>query len=497
MRSVSSCNETKTWSLHEILRKFSSSLISVRNAIINDLYLQILLLLTFIGLCLRLYHLGDVSIWLDEWLTSFYSSQSFYHIWVICTTTSPHPPLFYWLEHIMLKLGNNEVILRLVSVIAGTLTIPAIYYAGKQFYNKDIGVISAALLTFSTFHILYSQEARSYVLLLFFFVIALIFFLKCFRTNAIKYWLIFGIFSALTCWTHYFGIIPIGTLFLYAFLHRLVTYKGKTSNIKPVLLSGVVALLLSAPLFIMTIRSFSSKINSPSMWGLQGYDLIFSTIRDMLGPGDLKGLVLGIFLIIGLIYILSIRPEKFVFLAFLISVPFCVTYYFSFQIPMVSRYLIFMLPFFFISISFFFLAFHNYLKKPYFPIIVLIIIAVMCLPSLHAYYSLDSKNGENWRSASTAIKDIAVPGDAVVIIPEFYSNPFNYYYNNQSENTYVFNANNLSEFEKIMTANNGRSVFIIAVNPDLFTGSHESIGWIREHFILKYKEGAISIYNAR
>ena len=43
-----------------------------------------------------------------------------------------NPPLFYWIEHIMLMLGNNEVILRFIPALCGVLTIPVMYCVGKD-----------------------------------------------------------------------------------------------------------------------------------------------------------------------------------------------------------------------------------------------------------------------------------------------------------------------------------------------------------------------------
>ena len=299
-------------------KRISSIPNKIRNSIISDLYLKILLLLTVTGFILRLYHLGDVSIWLDEGFTHLYSSTSFFDIWHICFSFEQNPPLYYWIEHVILQFGDSEVILRIFSVIIGTLTIPLIFYAGKEFYNEDIGIISAALLTFSTFHILYSQEARSYSLLVFFLTIALIWYLKSVQTNDVKTWFIFGIFSALAIWTHYFAIIPIGTLFLYVLIYQMKT-SGKISSFKPILLSGLVVLILSSPLFIMMLNSLISKVESAMTmnWGIQGFSLIIRIFSDNLGPGKAKALLLGTFMIIGLISLFWAKREKFLFLIFI------------------------------------------------------------------------------------------------------------------------------------------------------------------------------------
>ena len=480
------------------LNQIYSNILCIRNSIKNNLYLKILLILTFSGLILRLYHLDDVSIWLDEGLTLAYSSHSIYDIWVISTTTSPNPPLFYWLEHFMFILGHNEVILRLISVIIGTFTIPFFYYAGKQFYNEDIGIISAALLTFSSFHIFYSQEARAYVLLLFFLTIAFIWYLKALETNNLKIWLFFGVFSALAFWTHFFAIIPVGTLFLYAFIRCLIKSRYKISKIKPILLSGIFFLILSSPLFLIILHAIKAKAGSIENWGIQGFNLNLVTFIDILGPWRIQALLLGTFLIIGVISLFSINREKFLFLVFLILVPLSVLYYISFRMTIVSRYAIFLVLFIILGISFFFYLFHSRVKKPLFPVIIIIIIALICLPSLDAYYLLDSKNGEDWRGAAMNIRNMAGQGDSILIVPGFYSVPFNYYYNNTSEKTYELTVKNQSELNTVLSANKEKTVFLIVTNLDLFNSSSWlSMSWIKEHFTLKFKKDSISIYSTR
>jgi hypothetical protein len=126
---------------------------------------------------------------------------------------------------------------------------------------------------------------------------------------------------------------------------------------------------------------------------------------------------------------------------------------------------------------------------------VVLILIITSIPSLQLYYSSNSKNGENWKNASLNVRNLTDQGDVIVFIPGFYSIPFNYYYNNQSEKTYEFIANNRSELDTIISANKGKTVFLVVVNPDYFSSSRESIGWIKEHSMLKYQENAISIYS--
>ena len=126
------------------------------------------------------------------------------------------PPLFYWIEHVMLMFGKTEEILRFVPAVLGVLTIPLIYFVGKEFLDRNVGIIAAIAATFSPFLIFYSQEARAYSMTVFFIAFAMIFYLKALKNNDIKNWALFGLLSALAFWSHYYVFVLIAALVIYA-----------------------------------------------------------------------------------------------------------------------------------------------------------------------------------------------------------------------------------------------------------------------------------------
>src|SRR5438876_576650 len=76
------------------------------------------------------------------------------------------PPFYYMLAWGWAKLfGTGEVGLRSLSALAGTLTIPAAYAAGRALSSRRAGLIAAALFAVNPLLVWYSQEARAYALL--------------------------------------------------------------------------------------------------------------------------------------------------------------------------------------------------------------------------------------------------------------------------------------------------------------------------------------------
>ncbi len=74
------------------------------------------------------------------------------------SSTTPFPWLFPYLQSLTVDLfGRNLIGLRLVSVIIGTLTIPAIYILARALFNQPVALLAALLLATFPPHIHFSR----------------------------------------------------------------------------------------------------------------------------------------------------------------------------------------------------------------------------------------------------------------------------------------------------------------------------------------------------
>ena len=206
---------------------------NIKEGIFHSRYLQLLLSLTLIGAILRFYNLGYNSLWLDEASTLNFAVKSIPDIWQATTAGEFNPPLFYWIEHIMLLFGNSEVVLRFIPALLGVLTIPLIYLVGKEFMDRNIGIIAAAAFAFSPFLLFYSQEARAYSMMLFFVTFSMVFYFRALKNNDIRDWALFGILSALAFWSHFYALVIIGALVLYALYELFPKIKSNLNAARP------------------------------------------------------------------------------------------------------------------------------------------------------------------------------------------------------------------------------------------------------------------------
>jgi uncharacterized membrane protein len=124
-----------------------------------------LLGLTLLAAGIRFYHLGVPALWTDEAYSLWFAKLTLPDMWRWIVRIDPHPPLYYILLHFWSILGTQEGVLRSLSALCGTLTIPLIYMLGRTISGHRLGLLVAIFLTFSPFNLWYDQEARMYPLL--------------------------------------------------------------------------------------------------------------------------------------------------------------------------------------------------------------------------------------------------------------------------------------------------------------------------------------------
>ena len=159
-------------------------------------------------------------------------------VWIITTAVSSfpvllqeitqdwvHPPLFHFIARGWIHLfGLSDVSGRLISMTFGVISIPLIYWLGKQIAGSKTGIIAATLLALSPMHVYHSQYGRHYSLFVFLVMLSMAGFLKVYDqpTNR-KYGMFYCISSILLVYTHYFGWLIVFCQFLL-FLAGRFTY---------------------------------------------------------------------------------------------------------------------------------------------------------------------------------------------------------------------------------------------------------------------------------
>lgn len=128
-------------------------------------------LFTLLAAALRLYRLGDWSMWVDEAHTFRDVIAPDARFW---ESEVRHYPLSYLLLKGLISMGmpTSEGWLRLPFAFFGILSIPAIGLLGRSLVGPRAALVAALLLAVSPWHIFWSQNARAYSMVLFFALLA-------------------------------------------------------------------------------------------------------------------------------------------------------------------------------------------------------------------------------------------------------------------------------------------------------------------------------------
>lgn len=125
------------------------------------------LLILAIGAALRLPSLGYQSLWLDEVLTAEATRQpSIGGALALAASWVDQAPLQYILTWALRDLGPGEFAIRLPYAIAGLLAAVAMYVLASSLFGRLAGVLGGVLMAVLPYAVYYSQESRSYIVLI-------------------------------------------------------------------------------------------------------------------------------------------------------------------------------------------------------------------------------------------------------------------------------------------------------------------------------------------
>ncbi len=142
--------------------------------------------------------------------------------------SSAHPPLLILLIYSLRHLGTSEFMLRLPSVVAGTLSCWLAYKWLAAISDRNIAMTGLVLLSFSPPLFAVESELRQYSLLLLFTGAALVFFEKAVQNRS---WTDMGLFSVALCLalaSHYGALLFAVSMGVYALL-RFVEVRSSAS----------------------------------------------------------------------------------------------------------------------------------------------------------------------------------------------------------------------------------------------------------------------------
>src|SRR5450759_3959118 len=138
-----------------------AALAAPRSASVSGRERTALLVLTALALLLRVTSLSR-SLFTDEAYSLALAQRGFGHMFELFgyeANGTPYPIILWPLIRIF---GTSEALLRVPAVIAGTASVPALWWAARRFIAPGGALLAAGLLAISPMAVWYSQMARPY-----------------------------------------------------------------------------------------------------------------------------------------------------------------------------------------------------------------------------------------------------------------------------------------------------------------------------------------------
>jgi hypothetical protein len=207
------------------------------------------------ALAVRLYDLSGRSLWLDEVVTA--NTMRINNLMDVIMQSRHRGseqfvdvnqmPLSYIAEWLLRPWGDGEFVLRLPSVVEGTLAVVAAYVLARGLYGVRAGVIAAVLSAIFPFEVWYSQEARTYALFMLLTTLQMYAAFVAVKHGRVRHWFAVALFTTLNLYTHYLAFFPTAAAAVYIGIFLLADLlQGTSLRVKSAVVSMLFLIALTS-----------------------------------------------------------------------------------------------------------------------------------------------------------------------------------------------------------------------------------------------------------
>lgn len=219
---------------------------------LHDPVTRVVALAAVVGLAVRL--IVWRGLWLDEATSVHQVHMTFSGMLSNLRDTDVHPPLYFAVLWATVRvIGYGSMAIRVPSIIAGALIVPAVYVAGRDLWDRRTGTVAACLASVAPLVVWYSQEVRMYSMFMLFAVLAIWGQARAVRRGRPVDWAIYVLASAALIWTEYFGLFQVIAQQLF-FLWLLA--RGRVER-RRALLAGWLAAAVALILLVLPLAPFA------------------------------------------------------------------------------------------------------------------------------------------------------------------------------------------------------------------------------------------------
>ena len=277
-------------------------------------YSTILAAIVVVGVFLRCFNIQQ-SLWWDEiWSTMEYVTASswWYTVSQLGFYFNNHPLYSILCRIFIAVLGVSEFSVRLPSVIMGVASLPVLYSMARPLTGAVPALLGVFLLSISAFHIDHSSEARGYAGMMFFGLLASLFFFRALKNGTQRNWIFFILCTFLGFYCHvYMAQIPFVQLLCCLLLmveqglRRGQVRYMYAGALKHLMLALAVGALITLAAYAPMLRFFIENAEKVSFFSVDRLPFV-AEMYDTVLPGflTLPGMLLySVLTVCGLLYL--------------------------------------------------------------------------------------------------------------------------------------------------------------------------------------------------
>lgn len=439
----------------------------------------ILLVVVLLGFVFR-FSILDRDLMFDDLFSIYYASQPAAEVIQNAAYEVTQVPGYYMiLKGWMTLFGSGEVAVRILSVLAGLGSVVVIYFFATAVFSRQVGVLSSVFVSFSSIHILLSEEVRAYTFVTLSALLSLYFFWKYIQTRRSLFLSLYTIVSIFLLYMHLQGwfVIAAQNVFMIIYFKKynislarwFVSQTVVVASFVPWLVYAIIPGITSGAQemsWLMQIRNDYTRFMAFDM------PINFALTPKYIGEQFFVLAVVWygfIVLAFGTAFVTFKRTARFfitisrnrvperVLLMLLLLIPLLV--FLVTEIPLAKYYIVASIPFY-IFIAYGISTVFRSRRSTYVAAVIILLNVGLFLPRM-----LPSDNPYLNAEAITYIQEREQPGDIVIVYHFKHRLYFDYYYHGIIPVVGLFPKNNYADLdEEIARYNTTLSSFISEEN---------------------------------
>lgn len=398
----------------------------------NESQRKLLLIVLLVASTLRFFRLDSKSLWLDETVSAKIVSHDLSFVIEKSRKKDAHPPFYYALLWFWTRVfSRSEAGLRSLSALCGVGSVLLLFFFLRRLCAEKESLAITGLFALSAYHILYSQEARHYALIILLVLATNYIVLRSIEgEGGPVLWSIYALLTSASFYTFYYTI--------FAWVSQGLALLVCTKKRKEVLwwcMSSVVACALFSPwLMVIFERMAKLKELAPSSASITPADLLravteYSTgfLYRLLHLSALPYAMLAVITLLPFVgvYLCAVsewRKGGLVLLLFFVPIFAVLVFPVKFH-KFDSKHLAFLCPLYFSSVG---LCVSAKLFRRFFLSILTLLALINTISSALSLFSKGAEK-ERWREVCKVIERESREGDAVIANPAWVHFALEYY----------------------------------------------------------------------